>query len=122
MTSLYIISYDNITHLLPCVCRCFLTEQTEGGGRLAAPSPPAACNRFLKFDLYRDVMSFMSIILVLVILAMLLMLTKLVSTYLPAAYNRFLRFDLHRDEFHMDDVFHIIDVCHIGIVVDVDKL
>ena len=55
MTSLYIISYDNITHLLPCVCRCFLTEQTEGGGRLAAPSPPAACNRFLKFDLYRDV-------------------------------------------------------------------
>jgi len=27
------------------VLRCFLTEQTEGGGRLAAPSPPAACNR-----------------------------------------------------------------------------
>ena len=51
MTSLYIISYDNITHLLPCVCRCFLTEQTEGGGRLAAPSPPAACNRFLRFDI-----------------------------------------------------------------------
>ena len=28
------------------VPRCFLTEQTEGGGRLAAPSPPA-CTRFI---------------------------------------------------------------------------
>ena len=53
MISLYILSYDDITHLLLCVSRCFLTEQTEGGGRLAAPSPPAACNRFFRFDLYR---------------------------------------------------------------------
>ena len=58
----------------------------------------------------------------LVILAMLLMLTKLVSTYLPAACNRFLRFDLYRTAFRIiDNVFHVIDVCNIGIVVDVGK-
>ena len=50
------------------------------------------------------------------------MLTKFVSIYPPAAYNSFFRFDLFRDAFHMDNVFHVIDVCHIGIVVDVDKL
>ena len=53
---------------------------------------------------------------------MLLMLTKLVPTYSPADCNRFLSFDLYRDAFHMDNVFHVIDVCHIGIVVDEDKL
>ena len=41
---------SNLTALEPALsdqfCRCFLTEQTEGGGRLTAPSPPA-CNRFL---------------------------------------------------------------------------
>ena len=58
----------------------------------------------------------------LVILAMLLMLTKLVSKYSPADCDRFLSFDLYRDAFYMDNVFHVIDVCHIGIVVDVDKL
>ena len=30
----------------PNIPRCFLTEQTEGGGRLAAPSPPA-CTRWI---------------------------------------------------------------------------
>ena len=44
-------SLRNLTTLDPSlflanVSRCFLTEQTEGGGRLAAPSPPA-CTRFI---------------------------------------------------------------------------
>ena len=93
MISLYILSYDDITHLLLCVCRCFLTEQTEGGGRLAAPSPPAACNRFLRLDI--DNVFLVNDVGQMVILAMLLMLTKFVSTttYPLPACNRFARFE-----------------------------
>ena len=53
--------------------------------------------------------------MMMVILAMLLMLKKFVSTSTPAACNRFLRF-------HIDYVFHVNDVGHIGNVVDVDKV